>query len=47
VLRLDEPHRIEIDDGHDGAEIAGPSGDALTIVGARLVDVRHRAPRLS
>ena len=29
VLCLDEPHRIEIDDGHDGAEIAGASGDAL------------------
>ena len=27
VLCLDEPHRIEIDDGHDGTKIAGASGD--------------------
>ena len=29
MLCLDEPHRIEIDDGDDGAEIAGASSDAL------------------
>ena len=29
MLCLDEPHRIEIDDGDDGTEIAGTSGDAL------------------
>lgn len=29
VLCLDEAHRIEIDDSHDGTEIAGASCDAL------------------
>jgi len=29
VLCLDEPHRVEIDDRHDGAEVAGASSDAL------------------